>query len=152
MLELLKHFDCIISSSGLPQQIQLRAMISQSSSLPRVAGTQLQPMQAQVNLQAGTVVMQPQQQQQQSTAVATSTTISTTGQQQQQQQSVQVVSSLAQQQQRNIQAAVQKQILQQQQQQQMKLQAVTISSAVLTKPTQVGFYLKKYQLFKLKCW
>lgn len=100
-------------------------MISQQSpqQIQRVsAGQTMQPMQAQVNLQTGTVVMQPQQ-------VVTQQLTSA---------QVQVVSSLAQQQQRNnIQAAVQKQI-QQQQQQQSKMAATGAANASTSaKPTQV---------------
>lgn len=104
-------------------------MISQQSAqqMQRVnAGQQLQAMQAQVNLQTGTVVMQPQQSSQ-----SASQQLSTA--------QVHVVSSLAQQQQRNIQAAVQKQVQQQQQQQQQhhtQLKVTSVSTGT-TKSAQV---------------
>ena len=47
------HIICPHLHPGIPQQIQLRAVISQQSALPRISGATLQPMQAQVNLQAG---------------------------------------------------------------------------------------------------
>lgn len=105
-------------------------MISQQSpqQIHVTSGQQIQAMQAQVNLQTGTVVMQPQHV---TSSTGGNNTLSTP--------QVQVVSSLAQQQQRNIQAAVQKQVQQQQLQQNGKAAGATASP---NKPTtQVIFKL-----------